>query len=229
MLEIKEEMSKILANMKLPPKIHIIITEIYSEYQDSYKKLIKYLKNRYPDKEKEILKIGEDTLKDYDEDIQMIETIEFEEYEQRRAIIIESINNILKSMKENRNTPVQIFENNIAEIIKEKQNERFAKIVIETAVSEMESSSKYLINKINHLGIKTDEELEIIKQQFVEEIKLVKENVIKKSPEISEIISEHFKQLYEQLKNVINKYKAQIEQEKKKKATLELENNDEGR
>ena len=93
----------------------------------------------------------------------------------------------------------------------------------------MESSSKYLINKINHLGIKTDEELEIIKQQFVEEIKLVKENVIKKSPEISQIISEHFKQLYEQLKNVINKYKAQIEQEKKKKATLELENNDEGR
>ena len=44
MLEIKEEMSKILGNTKLPFQIQHIIEEIYKEYEKSYKKLIEYFK-----------------------------------------------------------------------------------------------------------------------------------------------------------------------------------------
>lgn len=210
MIEIKEKMSKILGNMKLPPQIHHNIEEIYLEYQNSYRKLIEYLKIKYPEKEQEIIRLELATLEDYKEDIHMIQTIEFEEYEQRRTIIIETINYVLKYMKANKEIPQEKIENNMDDVIKENENERFTKIVIDNAISEMVSSSKYLINKINNLGVRGNSELEIIEKQFLEEIKTIKEKAIQKSPEINQIISEHFKNIYEQLKEVIETYKNEI-------------------
>lgn len=214
MLEIKKEMSKVLANIKLPSQIHNIIEEIYKEYQYSYGKLIEYLKNKYPNKEKEITKLEIDTLSDYKEDIHMEQTIEFEEYEQQRVVILEAINNILKYMKENKEIPKRIFENDIAEVTKHKQSEMFTKIVISNAIGEINSSSKYLINKIKNLELKRDEELESIQQQFLKEIEIIKENAINKAPEINRIINEHFKSICEQLKNIIQTYETEIRQEK---------------
>ena len=92
MLEIKQEMSKVVGNAKLPFKIQHIIEEIYKEYEKSYKKLIEYLKIKCPDKVQEIIKLEVTTIEDYKDDIHMTRTIEFEEYEQKRAIIIETIN-----------------------------------------------------------------------------------------------------------------------------------------
>lgn len=226
MIQIKEEISKILGNMKLPPQIHYIIRELYIEYQNSYKKIIEYLKNKYPDKEQEIIRLDATTLEDYKEDMHMVQTIEFEEYEQRRAIIIETINDILRYINAKKDIPKGIFENNMLEIIKEKENERFTKIVMDNTISEMISSSKYFINKINHSNLKMDGEVEIIENQFLEEIKTIKEKATQKSPEITQIISEHFKSIYEQLKNVVETYKNEVKEEKASNTIQEHENDD---
>lgn len=212
MIEIKEKMIKILGNMKLPPQIHQIIEELYLDYQDSYRKLIEYLKIKYPEKQQEIARLEVVTIEDYKEDMHMVQTIEFEEYEQRRTIIIETINDILKYMKLKKEIPQGQIENNMEDIIKEKENERFTKIVMDNAISEMVSSAKYFINKINNLGIKGDKELETIERQFLEETKTIKEKATTKSPEINQIISEHFKSIYNQLKDVIEIYKNKLVQ-----------------
>lgn len=216
-MEIKEELSKVLTNMKLPPQIQNTIKELYLEYQHSYKKLIEYLKAEYPNKE--TLKIELETLEDYKEDIQMTETIEYEEYEQRRTIIIEVINNILKSARENRSISVEKFDNDMLEALREKKNKDFTKMIIENTISEIESSSKYLLNKINHIGLKRDEDLEILEQQFIEEIKSIKDKMPQKSSEINQIIDEHFISIYRQLKSIIETYRNEIEHEKVKNTT----------
>lgn len=226
MIEIKEEMSKILGNMKLPLKIRSNIEEIYLDYEKSYKNLIEYLKNKYPDKEQEIIKLNIATLQDYKEDMNMTQTIEFEEYELRRAIIIEAINDILRYINRKQDIPSEEFENNMLETIKKKENERFTKIVMDNIITEIISSSKYFINKINHLGLKMDGELEIVEKQFLEEIKTIKEKAEQKSPEINQIISEHFKSIYEQLENVVEKYKTEIREEKAKNTIKEKPNDD---
>lgn len=226
MIEIKEEMSKILGNMKLPLKIRSNIEEIYLDYEKSYKNLIEYLKNKYPDKEQEIIKLDIATLQDYKEDMNMTQTIEFEEYELRRAIIIEAINDILRYINRKQDIPSEEFENNMLETIKKKENERFTKIVIDNTIAEIISSSKYFINKINHLGLKMDGELEIVEKQFLEEIKTIKEKAEQRSPEINQIISEHFKSIYEQLENVVEKYKTEIRAEKAKNTIKEKPSDD---
>lgn len=226
MIEIKEEMSKILGNMKLPLKIRTDIEEIYLEYQKSYKNLIEYLKNKYPNKEQEIIELDIATLRDYKQDINMTQTIEFEEYELRRSIIIEAINDILPYINRKQDIPSEEFENNMLETIKGKENERFTKIVIDNTITEIISSSKYFINKINHLGLKMDGELEIVEKQFLEEIKTIKEKAEQKSPEINQIISEHFKSIYEQLENVVEKYKTEIRAEKAKNTIKEKTSDD---
>lgn len=213
-MEIREELSKILANMKLPPQIQRTIKELYLDYQNSYKKLIEYLKAKYPNRE--ILKIELETSEDYKEDLQMTETIEFEEYEQRRTIIIETINNILKSVRETRNISTEKFDNDMLEVLKEKQNKDFTKMIIDNTISEIESSSKYLLNKVNHLELKRDEDLEILEQQFIEEINSIKDKTTQKSLEINQIIDEHFRSIYIQLKSIIETYRNEIEQEKVK-------------
>lgn len=226
MIEIKEEMSKILGNMKLPLKIRSNIEEIYLDYEKSYKNLIEYLKNKYPDKEQEIIKLDIATSQDYKEDMNMTQTIEFEEYELRRAIIIEAINDILPYINRKQYIPSEEFENNMLKTIKKEENERFTKIVMDNTITEIISSSKYFINKINHLGLKMDGELEIVEKQFLEEIKTIKEKAEQKSPEINQIISEHFKSIYEQLENIVEKYKTEIGAEKAKNTIKEKPSGD---
>lgn len=206
-------MSKVLGNTKLPFQIQNIIEEIYKEYRKSYKKLIEYLQIKYPDKIQEIVKLEATTLQDYKDDMHMTQTIEFEEYEQRRTKIIETINEILKYIKEKKQIPEEKFENNMANIIREEENEKFTKIVMDNTISEIVSSGKYFINKINHLGLRADGELEKIEKQFFEEIKTIKENATQKSPEINQIISEHIKNIYEQLKIIIEKYRTELNKE----------------
>ena len=101
----------------------------------------------------------------------------------------------------------------MADVVKEEENERFAKIVIDNTISEIVSSSKYFINKINHLGLRADIELEKIEKQFLEEIKAIKENATQKAPEINRIISEHIRNIYEQLKEIIEKYRTELSKE----------------
>lgn len=226
MIEIKEKMSKILGNMKLPLKIRSNIEEIYLDYEKSYKNLIEYLKNKYPDKEQEIIKLDIATSQDYKEDMNMTQTIEFEEYELRRAIIIEAINDILPYINRKQYIPSEEFENNMLKTIKKEENERFTKIVMDNTITEIISSSKYFINKINHLGLKMDGELEIVEKQFLEEIKTIKEKAEQKSPEINQIISEHFKSIYEQLENIVEKYKTEIGAEKAKNTIKEKPSGD---
>lgn len=226
MIEIKEEMSKILGNMKLPLKIRKDIEEIYLDYEKSYKNLIEYLKNKYPDKVQEIIKLDIATSQDYKEDMNMTQTIEFEEYELRRAIIIEAINDILPYINRKQYIPSEEFENNMLKTIKKEENERFTKIVMDNTITEIISSSKYFINKINHLGLKMDGELEIVEKQFLEEIKTIKEKAEQKSPEINQIISEHFKSIYEQLENIVEKYKTEIGAEKAKNTIKEKPSGD---
>lgn len=210
MLEIKEEMSKVLANTKLPFQIQHTIEEIYKEYEKSYKKLIEYLKIKYPNKLQEIIKLELDTLQDYKDDMHMTQTIEFEEYEQRRVIIIETINDVLKYMKENKEITEEKFENNMANVVKKEENERFTKIVMDNTISEIVSSGKYFINRINHLGLRVDGELEEIEKNFLEEIKSIKENATQKVPEINQTISKHIANIYEQLKEIIEKYRTEL-------------------
>lgn len=210
MLEIKEEMSKVLVNIKLPSQIHHIIEEIYIEYQKSYQKLIQYLKIRYPNKEEEILKVEQYTLEDYNEDLQTVETIEFEEYEQRRAVVIETINNILKYMNENNDIK---HTSNISEIVEERQDESFTRIVIYNAIEEIESSSKYLINRIKNLDLKEDKELKVVEQEFLQSLVEIKQKALQKSPEVNQIIREHFKSIYEKLINIIHIYEMQRKKE----------------
>lgn len=210
---IRKEISKILGNVKLEPHIHSIVKELYAEYQNAYIHMIEYLKNKYPNKEKGILRLEIDTLSDYKEDIKMVETIELEEYEQRRLVIIEVINKILKSVNKNKDISRESFHNDMSDILKEKHNETYAKIVIQSTISEIESSSKYLLNKINYLGIKQDEELQIMEQQFIAEIRNIREQAIRKAPEVAQIIGDHFKDIYQQLENVVERYKKQIAQE----------------
>lgn len=215
MLEIKEKISKILGNTKLPFQIQHIVEEIYKEYEKSYKKLIEYLKIKYPEKIQEILNLEAITLQDYKEDMHMTQTIEFEEYEQRRAIIIETINDILKYMKQNKEIPEEKFENNMVGVIKKEENERFTKIVIDNTISEIVSSGKYFINRINHLSLRAEGELEEIEKQFLEEIKTIKEIATKEVPQINQIISEHITNIYEQLKEIVEKYREELSKENK--------------
>lgn len=213
MLQIKEEMSSVLGNIKLPSQIHDIIEEIYEDYQKSYKKLIEYLKIKYPNKEKEILIIEEETLEDYKEDLQTIQTIEFEEYEQRRAVVIETINNVLKYMNENKNISKEKHTNNMSEVVEEKQDQSFTKIIIYNAINEIESSSKYLINRIKNLDLKEDKELKILEYEFIENLETIKQKAIQRAPEVKKIIREHFKSIYQKLINIIEIYEMQKTEE----------------
>lgn len=222
-IEIKKEMSIILADVKLPVEIHSIIKEIYINYQDSYKRLIEALKREYPEKEKEILKIEHDTIEDYKEDIQMTQLVEFEEYEQKRTIIIELINSILKEINAKKVIPKQIFKEEMAKYITNKTNTESTNIIINNVISEIESSGKYVLNKINSLRLPRNEVLIRIEDEFKEEFLQIKQRAIAKAPGITEILNKHFVDIYERLDDIIDMYRQEAIAETKVKENYDEE------
>lgn len=203
-MDIKKELSKIMENTKMPLEIRVIIKKIHEEYRAAYRILIDVLKTKYP--EKEIINLEIETLQDYKEDLKMAELLEFEEYEQKRVIIIETINEVLKSSNNKRNIEVKNSMENILRTIKKEKCLEFANIVLDNTISEIESSSKYVLNKINYLKLQDSQELQQAKEEFKQRILKIKEEAMKRKPEIEEHLNQHFVKIYIELENVITNY-----------------------
>lgn len=217
-------MAKILGDTKLPPEIHKMLRNIYTEYQNAYKELIQGLKNEYPEKEKEIVNLEIEISKDYYEDIKMCEFIEFEEYEQKRIIVIEAINSIIKDINNNIISRTSFLQN-VLKVTKKEESVDFANIVINNMVQEIESSCKYVLNKINYLKLNDAKILEQ-EDEFKNEILKIKQEAMQKKPEMAECINNHFINICKRIENVIDNYEKQTNEHVGKK---EKEDDDEER
>lgn len=206
-MEIKKEMAKILGDTKLPPEIHKMLREIYTEYQNAYRKLIQELKSKYPEKEKEITSLEMEIAQDYYEDVKMCEFIEFEEYEQKRTIVMETINSIVKYINANNLSSRKNFIQNVAKVLKREESIDFANIVINSMIQEIESSCKYALNRINILKLNNKENLE--QEEFKNEILRIKQEAIQKKPEMAQCINNHFIDICKRIEGVIDSYEKQ--------------------
>lgn len=211
-MEIKREMAKILGDIKLPPEIHKILRKIYAQYQNAYRKLIQELKSKYPEKEKEIVNLEIEISKDYYEDIKMCEFVEFEEYEQKRIIVIEAINSIIKDINSNNIISRKSFIKNVSKVIKKEESIDFANIVINNIVQEIESSCKYALNRINFFKLNDKEILEQ-ENEFKNEVLKIKEEAMQNIPEMAQCINNHFINICKKIENVIDSYEKQINRE----------------
>lgn len=200
-------MAKILGDTKLPPEIHKILRKIYTEYQNAYKELIQGLKNEYPEREKEIVNLEIEISQDYYEDIKMCEFIKFEEYEQKRIIVIEAINSIIKDINNNIISRTSFLQN-VSKVTKKEESVDFANIVINNMVQEIESSCKYVLNKINYLKLNDAKILEQ-EDEFKNEILKIKQEAMQKKPEMAECINNHFINICKRIENVIDNYEKQ--------------------
>ncbi|MCI8362411.1 MAG: hypothetical protein HFJ41_04685 [Clostridia bacterium] len=207
-MEIKKEMMKILGDTKLPPEIHKMLRKIYTEYQNACRKLIQELKSKYPEKEKEITKLETEISQDYYEDVKMCEFIEFEEYDQKRTIVIEVINSIIKDSNANNIISRKKFVQDVSKIVKKEESIDFANIVINSMVQEIETSCKYVLNRISFLKL-NDKIITEKKDQFKNEILKIKQEAIQKKPEIAQCINEHFIDICKRIENVIDTYERQ--------------------
>lgn len=204
-MEIKKEMAKILGSTKLPPEIHKTLINIYTEYQNAYRKLIQALKNEYPEKQKEIAILENEISKDYYEDIKMCEFIEFEEYEQRRITLIEAINSIIKDINANNIVSRGILTKNASKVIKKEDSIDFANIVINNMVQELESSCKYVLNRISYLKLNDKIILEQ-EEEFKNEILKIKQEAMQKKTEMARCINHHFTDICKRIEIVIDSY-----------------------
>lgn len=220
-------MAKILGDTKLPPEIHKMLRNIYTEYQNAYKELIQGLKNEYPEREKEIVNLEIEISKDYYEDIKMCEFIEFEEYEQKRIIVIEAINSIIKDINNNIISRTSFLQN-VLKVTKKEESVDFANIVINNMVQEIESSCKYVLNKINYLKLNDAKILEQ-EDEFKNEILKIKQEAMQKKPEMAECINNHFINICKRIENVIDSYEKQAEIEHMHVGKKEKEDDDEER
>lgn len=221
-------MAKILGDTKLPPEIHKMLRKIYTEYQNAYKELIQGLKNEYPEREKEIVDLEIEISQDYYEDIKMCEFIEFEEYEQKRIIVIEAINSIIKDINNNNIISRTSFLQNVLKVTKKEESVDFANIVINNMVQEIESSCKYVLNKINYLKLKDAKILEQ-EDEFKNEILKIKQEAMQKKPEMAECINNHFINICKRIENVIDSYEKQAKIEHMHVGKKEKEDDDEER
>lgn len=221
-------MAKILGDTKLPPEIHKMLRKIYTEYQNAYKKLIQGLKNEYPEREKEIVNLEIEISQDYYEDIKMCEFIEFEEYEQKRITVIEAINSIIKDINNNNIISRTSFLQNVLKVTKKEESVDFANIVINNMVQEIESSCKYVLNKINYLKLKDAKILEQ-EDEFKNEILKIKQEAMQKKPEMAECINNHFINICKRIENVIDSYEKQAKIEHMHVGKKEKEDDDEER
>lgn len=221
-------MAKILGDTKLPPEIHKMLRKIYTEYQNAYKELIQGLKNEYPEREKEIVNLEIEISQDYYEDIKMCEFIEFEEYEQKRIIVIEAINSIIKDINNNNIISRTSFLQNVLKVTKKEESVDFANIVINNMVQEIESSCKYVLNKINYLKLKDAKILEQ-EDEFKNEILKIKQEAMQKKPEMAECINNHFINICKRIENVIDSYEKQAKIEHMHVGKKEKEDDDEER
>lgn len=221
-------MAKILGDTKLPPEIHKMLRNIYTEYQNAYKELIQGLKNEYPEREKEIVDLEIEISQDYYEDIKMCEFIEFEEYEQKRIIVIEAINSIIKDINNNNIISRTSFLQNVLKVTKKEESVDFANIVINNMVQEIESSCKYVLNKINYLKLKDAKILEQ-EDEFKNEILKIKQEAMQKKPEMAECINNHFINICKRIENVIDSYEKQAKIEHMHVGKKEKEDDDEER
>lgn len=220
-------MAKILGDTKLPPEIHKMLRKIYTEYQNAYKELIQGLKNEYPEREKEIVNLEIEISQDYYEDIKMCEFIEFEEYEQKRIIVIEAINSIIKDINNNIISRTSFLQN-VLKVTKKEESVDFANIVINNMVQEIESSCKYVLNKINYLKLKDAKILEQ-EDEFKNEILKIKQEAMQKKPEMAECINNHFINICKRIENVIDSYEKQAKIEHMHVGKKEKEDDDEER
>lgn len=207
-MEIKSEMAKILGDAKLPPEIHKMLRKIYTEYQNAYRKLIQGLKSKYPEKEKEITRIQMEISQDYYEDVRICEFVEYEEYEQKRILIIEAINSIIKDINANNMISRKDFVQNVSKAVKKEESIDFANIVINNMVQELESSCKYALNRTNLLKLKDSNGVE--QEEFKNEIIRIKEEAIQKKPEMAQCINDHFVGICRRIENVIDIYEQQL-------------------
>lgn len=221
-------MAKILGDTKLPPEIHKMLRKIYTEYQNAYKELIQELKNEYPEREKEIVDLEIEISQDYYEDIKMCEFIEFEEYEQKRIIVIEAINSIIKDINNNNIISRTSFLQNVSKVTKKEESVDFANIVINNMVQEIESSCKYVLNKINYLKLNDAKILEQ-EDEFKNEILKIKQEAMQKKPEMAECINNHFINICKRIENVIDSYEKQAKIEHMHVGKKEKEDDDEER
>lgn len=201
-MEIKKEMAKILGDTKLPSEIHKMLRGIYTEYQNAYRKLIQELKSKYPEKEKEITRLEIEISQDYYEDVKMCEFIEFEEYEQKRIIVMEAINSIVKDINANNLVSRKKFLQNVSKVVKKEESMDFSNIVINNMIQEIESSCKYVLNKIDFL--KLNDKNNAYQEEFKNEILKIKQEAINKKPEMAQCINKHFIDICKRIEYVID-------------------------
>jgi len=212
-LEIKKEINILLKNMQLPVELKKIVNSIYKEYENAYKKLISAVKEKNIMDSKEIKKMESYIQNDYKEDIQMSELVEFEEYEQKRAKIMEIINDMLKNINNREKFKLAHCAEKMSDKdINEKENNSTANMIINTTVSEIESSGRNIIKRIDKSKIKS-EALEQIIIDFRKELEVIIEKAKQAIPEISEILNSHYQGIYTQLDEIIEKYTKQIDKE----------------
>lgn len=207
-MEIKKEMAKILGDTKLPPEINKMLRGIYTEYQNAYRKLIQELKSKYPEKEKEITRLEMEISQDYYDDVKMCEFIEFEEYEQKRIIVMEAINSIIKDINSNNIISRKNFVQDVSRVVKKEESIDFANIVINNMVQEIESSCKYALNRINFLKL-NDKIITEKEDEFKNEITRIKQEAIQKKPEMAQCINKHFIDICKRIEYVIDSYEKQ--------------------
>ena len=218
-LEIKKEINSLLQNMQLPKEIKTIVNSVYKEYEKACRKLISRIRQKDTIDSNEIQKIEAYIQNDYKEDMQMTELVEFEEYEQKRAKIMEIINKILQNINDKERVRLaKLTEKMDDKVLNERDNKRTANIIVNTTVSEIESSAKNIITRINKLNIES-QELEQIKIDFKEEIDLIIEDAKQNISEISEILNNHYQGIYSQLDMIIEKYTNGINDEEKQTHT----------
>jgi len=198
LLEMKKEINNLLKKMQLPKRIKTTTNNIYKDYEEAYRKLILEIKQRNILDAKELQKFESYVKSDYKEDMQITELVQYEEYEQRRTKIVETIGEIISIISSKEATIITLR----VEEPTEKENKTAANIIINTTVSEIQSSAKNIINKLPQ----KDNDLEQTKIEFQEEIKRIIKDAEQCVPEISEILQTHYHEICEQISEIIEKH-----------------------
>lgn len=210
-IEIKEQINDLLKNMKLPVEIRNVIKNIYKGYEDAYNKFLSELKEKNIINSTEIDKIEIYIKNDCKENIQITELVGFEEYEQKRIMVMEVINEILKRDKETIKSISKIDDSNK----NEKENKRTSAMIIDTAISEIISSKRNIMNKVNKLK-KENEGLEQIVKQFDEELKNIIVYAKQQVPQITDILSAHYQEIYTILNEIVERHNKTVANDKEK-------------
>lgn len=231
--ELLKKIEKVVA-VPLPKEITKIINEIYSNYNDAYRNLLSKVEQAIGNDEKlmiELNHIASYMKKDFEEEKMVSEEIEQMSYSIRIERMVDkvtsSIQNMLKEEQKQKDKPIlapildveekDSYQKQTQEQIEKAtqvtvENRKCAKEIIESTLSEINSSQKTLLVKLSAIEKRLLDKswMQHSQKKFREEIEMInKEAKTKAIPQIEQILDGQSQIMANQILDLYEQYQTE--------------------